>query len=206
MNNTLYCFVSHEQKITEDSISIESMMKKINCHDYVIVYGGNNKSINHPKVIHIDCDDSWCGLPEKINKMFKCVTDRYDYDFYVKLDRTVIVHKLLNDHHKINYGGFIHNFDPINGKWKIYHFGRCDSSSRWYEKPFYGTALKFCSGVAYILSKENAKIVAQDDSIYLDHIYEDYYVGTLVKMNNIEAQYLPIKEYYFDPEHRWMFK
>lgn len=206
MTKTLYCFISHGEKILEDKISIPIMMKSIELNNYFIFYGGKNYSIDHDKIIHLDCDDLYCGLPEKINRMFKYVVFNYDNNFYIKLDRTVKIHKPLKTEHMLDYGGYVHTFQANKEKSGKYHFKKCNVESVWYNKPFVGSQIKYCSGIVYMLSRDNAKIISEDNTVYKNHVYEDYYVGSILNTRDIYPKTLPIKEYYFDNEHKWMFK
>lgn len=205
-NNTLYCFVSHNDKIIEDTITIKNMMDKLSYNDYIIVYGGEKQHIQDDHVVYLDCDDSYCGLPEKINLMFKYVFSVDRYDYAIKLDRTTTIKKLLPNHFPAEYMGHIYMYILNKPKTGKNHFGKCHENHKWYNKKFEGgEGILYCSGVAYILGKVPISIVASDDTLYKNNIYEDYYVGFLLRSKNIKPSALKLKDFFYDVEHPGIF-
>lgn len=197
----LYCFISHGSVVISDYLRIKTMMDKLNYNEYCIVYGGD-KSIENDHIKHIECRDGYCDLPEKINKTIKHISKIKKYTYIFKSDRTGIVTRLFSESKlsNIDYGGNVFLFQ--NPK---YHFSKCEKKSKWYNKPFNGKKVKYCCGGGYILSKKAANIIALNDS-YAEHVYEDYYVGSILKQNDISPIQVDIKNYFYDPEHPNLFK
>lgn len=195
-----YCFISHNSVIFNDYGRIKEMMIELNCDDYLIFYGGE-KHIENDHVVHLDCDDSYCGLPNKINKMHKYLSLFQDIEHILKIDRTVKIHKLIDTKflRDIDYCGKICRFSI-----PTYHFNKCEKTSKWYNKRFDGEAIVYCSGGGYILSKKCINIIASDNN-YENHIYEDYYVGATLKPHGILPKNFPIKDYFYDPDHVKLF-
>lgn len=204
-NSIIYCFVSHGEKILEDAERIPNMMSSLNYNDYIIVYGGDKKNIeHHNNIIHLNCDDSYCGLPEKINMMFKYV-DNLKYNYSVKTDRTTVIRKLLPNHMPKKYMGHIYKYRlnrPITG---FAHMSRCDDNHPWKNKKFNGDGILYCSGTAYVLDKECVSIVANDNTEYKLNVYEDYYVGNLLNKKEIYPFPLKVKDFFYDADHPAIF-
>lgn len=202
MKSILYCFVSYQEKILEDSIIISKMMNQLNYDNYIIVYGGKtNKNIQSSKVIYLDCEDCYCGLPNKVNTIFKYVNN-LNYDFFVKLDRTTKVKKILPKLLSHKYMGYIWKYSSSGTN----HFNRCENKNHpWNTKQFYGSPIFYCSGAAYVLSKESVDIIAQDNEEYKNHIYEDYYIGYLLNKFNINPEWLTIRNFFDDQDHPKIF-
>lgn len=205
-NNILYCFVSHQPAILNDVITISNNMKLLNYENYIIVYGGQNLSIDHPKVINLETTDDYCSLPEKINKAYKYISllSDLDFDFVCKLDRTMSIHKLLDDNLLTPYCGKIMKYNNIR-----YHIGRCTENIKWNNKEFLYDNIPYAiGGVSYVLSKDNIKYIAKDDNEYKLHVYEDVYVGSLMLKKHISVQSFrfEINDYFFDANHPAYFQ
>jgi hypothetical protein len=192
-----YCFVSHNSVVIQDYVRIKNMMKSLEYDNYFIFYGGELHTIND-HIIHLDCDDSYAGLPDKMNRIYKYLSKQKNIKFVLKIDRTANINRIieLDQLKNIDYGG---------GRiWKFgcqtYHFNKCEKTSKWYNKPFIGDNIEFCSGVGYILSKKSVEIIASDEN-YDNHIYEDYYVAHTLLSHGILPQHIPMKEYVYDSDH-----
>lgn len=200
--NLCYCFVSHNSVVSQDYDRIKKMMHELDYDNYFVFYSGD-RHIENDHVVHINCDDTYCGLPEKINKICKYIKQHKKINFLAKLDRTMTIKKIINyyDLDGIDYAGKPLKFG--NGK---YHFNRCDRSSRWYNKEFCNERIFYClGGTGYILSKKSINFIALDES-YLDHIYEDYYVGHTLMKNKIRPHNFDIKTYFYDSCHPNLFR
>jgi len=178
-------------------------MDDLNYNNYCIVYGGEKKLENN-HVIHLDCDDTYCGLPNKINKTFKYLNIHKEFSHVLKIDRTCIFKKIIPPEllRHVDYcGRKIHNFGNFASD---YHFNRkCDPNSKWYNKLFHGKPINYCAGDGYFLSKRAINIIAQDKN-YDNHIFEDYYVADTLREHEIFPMYFSIaKNYFYDPEHPW---
>lgn len=197
----LYCFISHNSVVLEDYKRILRLMKKLDYDNYLIFYGGK-KLIEDEKLININCNDGYCGLPDKVNKIYKYVsTKRTETSYIIKLDRMVDILQLVKIEELIgiDYCGKLARFSVPN-----YHFRKCEKSSKWYDKEFNGEKILYCQGVVYLLSKKAFNILANDES-YEEHVYEDYYVGYTLKSKEIFPKNFLIKKYFYDPEHKKTF-
>jgi hypothetical protein len=202
--NLWYIFISHNKNITYDSYNISTMMNKFEYKNFLIFYGGKNLRIENENVVNIDCYDGYCGLPEKINKAFKHCKKHINSDFIVKVDRTMRILKLINPFFiPYSYCGHIVTFKNTN-----YHFEKCkDTNCVWYNKSFNGEKIKYCSGGGgYILDRKCIDIIAQDDLFYRNNVYEDYYIGDLLKKYNILPEKMKLKNYLYDKNHEGIFK
>lgn len=202
--DNLYCFISHREVIDTDKYIINNMMKNIGYDNYLIVVGGCSNAINidiKNHILYLSCDDSYGGLPEKMNTLYKYINNRLNIKHITKLDRTVtinsiVTYDLIKD---IDYGGRIIKF--INHpKTSTYHFGKCEENSIWYNKPFTGPEIPYCLGDTYILSKKALRLLAEDNT-FTSHIYEDYYVGTVLHNNQIIPKDINIRKYFYDFNH-----
>lgn len=199
MNDILYCFISHQPFVEEDYLRISKMMKNLNYEHYIVVYGGSkNTNLNNTKIIHLNCADDYCSLPEKINKAFNYAYNNMQFNFLAKFDRTARIIKIFENNILNDYCGFIKRFKD-NGE---YHFDRCLQNHRWSNKQFVFPRIKYAMGHGYVLSKNSVYYVSIDDN-YFDHVYEDVYVGSVMTQNKIKAKkfrfYTP--DYFYDPEH-----
>jgi hypothetical protein len=94
MLNIKYCFISHNRVVQKDYYRIKTMMESLKYNDYYIIYGGK-RHIENNHVVHIDCDDAYSGLPEKLNKTMKHLALDNNIDYVFKTDRTCIVKKIF---------------------------------------------------------------------------------------------------------------
>lgn len=204
MNNSLlYSFVSYQPRIHLDSILISNMMKNIGYDDYIIVYGGEKLSFNDSRIVHLDCQDDYGSLPQKVNLLFKYAINNFDpFDFYCKLDRTTKVLKPY-DQNLTDYCGKVIRF---KNKPYTSHFNRCLESSKWFNIPYCHRRTRICAGTAYFLSNKSANIVSQDNTVHHNHIYEDLYVGKLLLDNDIQASFTTLNKYFYDHEHHRYFR
>lgn len=207
-HNILYAFISYGEVVQQDYRIISSMMSNLKLNNFLIFYGKNDSRKTddidtcfgipihqNNRIVHLDCDDSYCGLPEKMHYVYKYLSDK-KFEYVVKLDRTVIIKKPLESLGSDTiYAGHILTFQNTK-----FHYGRCSKDSQWYKKPFYGKIIKYCMGGTYILSNRCVQIMA-NDNFYDRHVYEDYYTGYTLKKNSIFPQTFPLSTYFFDPNH-----
>jgi len=167
--------------------------------NFVIVTGGHIKDhyVEDKKVLQLNCNDKYNGLPEKVIKTFHYLIsdERFkDYTHFVKLDDDMEVIKkfsTLEDH----YIGNVHNGDG-NRQW---HIGRCGNF--WDKIPYIGEFKPWCmGGFGYIVSRFALEKILPNFN-YLDHIYEDVYIGLLMNSVGLEPTHINIKEYLVSPDH-----
>lgn len=203
-NNILYSFISHQPVVIEDSIKISKMMRAFNYNNYIICYGGESPlQIKDDHVIYLNCKDDYCSLPEKVNQLFKYAIKNYSFDFLAKFDRTIEIKKLYDINNLTDYcGGIVKNY--ISCGW---HFNKCTNNILWNNKEFICDHLIYVLGLGYVISHRASKCIAEDNLIYKDHVYEDVYIGTIMKNHNYQPKTLSsIKNYYFDKDHAHFFK
>lgn len=205
MNSILYCFVSHQPAILHDHKIIAERMKKLNYHNYIVVYGGQKiENIKNNNVVHVDADDDYCSLPVKLYKVYQFINNNKSFNYVVKFDRSIILKKLFNESlFKNDYSGLIQHYGNIQ-----WHFNKCPKSSKWFNRDFVLESIDYCMGLGYVLSKNAINIISQDDTIYKNHVYEDVYVGDILRKNNIKPSSFTfnIAEYFYDPYHSDYFK
>ena len=192
----LYVFITHQKNIKNCYDRIKNMM----VDDFVVVQGGCIKDEYDPetKIINLNCNDSYVGLPEKVMKTFHFLisNDEFkDYTHFCKLDDDMIVTKRFD---KVNadYLGNVHYGDG-NRQW---HIGRCGNF--WDRIPYIGEFKPWCmGGFGYLVSRLAIEKITPNFN-YLDHIYEDVYIGLLMNKAGFIAENIPqIKNYLVSPDH-----
>lgn len=206
MENILYIFISHQNNINNIYDRIKNMM---NCHNntnYIIVQGGdisNNYDIDF-KILSINCNDKYEGLPEKVLKTYKYIveSDMFNqYSHFIKLDNDMIIKNNMDYNliKNINYGGIV-NYGNGNRRW---HIGRCSKDSYWNTNEYNGKYTPWClGGYSYIISR-NAINSIKNDSSYKEVIYEDLYIAMLLKEKNIYPHNINNwKLFFISPDHK----
>ena len=168
-------------------------------HDFVIVQGGfiNDFYDEYRKIINLNCNDGYVGLPEKVMKTFHYLMsdERFsEFTHFVKLDDDMIVTKKF-----INVNGdYIGNVHYTDGN-RQWHIGR--TGTFWDKVPYIGEFKPWCmGGFGYIVSRSALlKIVPNHE--YLNHIYEDVYIGNLMYKIGVIPINFNIKEYLVSPDH-----
>ncbi len=192
---TLYIFITHKNNINICYQRIKDMMEK----DFIVVQGGciTDSYDDESKILSLNCNDKYVGLPEKVMKTFHYLLSDKKFDKYthfVKLDDDMTVIKKF-ENIQDDYLGNVHYGDG-NRQW---HMGR--TGTFWDKVPYLGEFKPWCmGGFGYIVSREALeKIVPNYD--YLNHIYEDVYIGLLMNKVGVEPKKINIKEYLVSPDH-----
>lgn len=192
---TLYIFITHQKNFNNCYQRIKEMMKT----DFIIVCGGYIKDSydEHLKVLKLNCNDGYAGLPEKVLKSFHYVmSDEIfsKYTHFCKLDDDMIVVKrfgLIEG----DYFGKVHHGDG-NRNW---HRGRCNNF--WDQMSYNGEFVPWCmGGFGYVVSR-NALLKCLPNFDYINHIYEDVYIGEILKKVDINPINTDIKNYLVSPDH-----
>lgn len=192
---TLYIFISHQKNIDNCYDRILNMMND----DFIVVQGGfiKDEYDDKNKILNLNCNDKYVGLPEKVMKTFHfLISDtRFEkYTHFVKLDDDM---KIVNKFEDIegDYLGNVHYGDG-NRKW---HMGRTDTF--WDKVPYLGEFKPWCmGGFGYIVSRRALeKIVPNFD--YLNHVYEDVYIGLLMNKVGVVPKNINTKDYMISPDH-----
>lgn len=199
--NILYVFITHKTILEKSIKNIAAMMNNQNNQNYIIAYGSNETFyLKNKQILSVEADDSYCGLPEKINKIFTYIKQNKYFDKYthfVKLDHTAIIKNNLTNLYNIDYGGFLSNNLNIN---REYHFNRC-KDSLWNKKEYSGRVVPYCwGGYGYILSKNAINKIFPNNN-YVDHIYEDLYIGLCLHDKGIYPKNVNIQDFIFNEGH-----
>lgn len=192
---TLYVFITHQKNIENCINRITNMMQT----DFVIVQGGAIRDTydTERKVLSLNCNDKYVGLPEKVMKAFHFLsTDENfsQYTHFVKLDDDMQVIRRFNELDS-DYVGNVHYVDG-NRQW---HIGRCGNF--WDRIPYIGEFKPWCmGGFGYVVSRKALESICPDHD-YLDHVYEDVYVGLLMNKAGIVPKNINTKEFVLSPDH-----
>lgn len=192
---TLYVFITHQKNLNNCYDRISSMM----LDDFVVVQGGCIKDTydEEKKIINLNCNDSYIGLPEKIMKTFHFLIsdERFSkYKHFYKLDDDM---KLVEKFENVegDYLGVV-NYDDGNRQW---HIGR--AGNFWDRIPYLGEFKPWCmGGFGYVVSRKALEKITPNFN-YLDHIYEDVYIGLLMNSAGIKPININTKKYLVSPDH-----
>jgi hypothetical protein len=174
-------------------------MSKFNS-DFLIIQGGNIKDTydEHSKILSLNCNDKYIGLPEKIIKTFNyLISDKRfsKYTHFIKCDDDITVIKKFE---KIE-GDYLGKVQYVEGNRK-WHIGRTDTF--WDKLPYLGEYKPWClGGYGYIVSRKILESIIPNYE-YLEHIYEDVYMGLLINRIGISPKNINIKEYLISPDHK----
>ena len=205
MEKILFIFITHQNNIQNTQNRVKNMMNNLNNSNYVIVQGGydtNTYDINS-KILSINCNDKYEGLPEKVLKSYKYIIENKLFDQYshfIKLDDDMIIKKNINYNliKNLDYGGIISNIIG-DRKW---HIGKCSKKSVWNITPYNGIYIPWClGGSGYIISKKAISLIKNDIN-YNSEIFEDLYIAKLLKKNNILPKNINTKILFISPVHQ----
>lgn len=192
---TLYVFITHQKNLSNCYDRICNMMKS----DFVVVQGGFIKDSydEEKKIINLNCNDSYIGLPEKVMKTFHYLLsdERFkDYTHFCKLDDDMSVVKRFETL-KDDYIGNVH-YNEGSRQW---HMGRCGNF--WDRVPYLGEFTPWCmGGFGYVVSRSALEKITPNYN-YIDHIYEDLYLGLMLKKVGIKPTMYNMKDFVISPEH-----
>lgn len=194
----LYIFITHQGNINNCYDRINNMMSELDL-DFIIIQGGFIKDSydEDTKILSLNCNDKYVGLPEKVMKTFHFLisNDRFKkYKQFVKLDDDMKVIKSFDID-----GDYIGNVHYGDGS-RQWHMGR--TGTFWDQVPYLGEFKPWCmGGFGYIVSRGALnKILPNYD--YLNHIYEDVYVGLLMNSVGISPKKINMKDYFISPDHK----
>lgn len=191
----LYVFITHQKNLDKCYTRIREMMND----DFVIVQGGfiKDEYDEEKKIINLNCNDGYAGLPEKVMKTFHYLIsdNRFsEYTHFCKLDDDMSVIKRF-ENIQDDYLGSVHYGDG-NRQW---HVGRCGNF--WDKIPYLGQFRPWCmGGFGYIVSRKALQKILPNFN-YLDHIYEDVYIGLLMNNSGFCPKPINIKNYVISPDH-----
>jgi hypothetical protein len=191
----LYLFITHQKNIDNCYLRISEMMVS----DFIIVRGGYIKDYydESTKILNLNCNDDYKGLPEKVIKSFNYIISHKIFEKYThicKLDDDMILLERIKELNH-DYMGVVFK-KAGNRKW---HIGR--TGNFWDNMPYSGKYVPWCGGGnGYVISiKALNKILPNHD--YLDHIYEDLYIALLLDKINIYPTYYNMDNNFISPNH-----
>lgn len=200
----LYAFVTHQKNLASTQTRVAAMMAELQCDDYVIVCGGATTKFDpHHKLLFLDCNDHYEGLPEKVFKLLQAFVHRpafANYTHLCKLDDDMLVQQLFDADFfsTTQYGGVVFRGRGNNG----WHLGRCSPDSPWNTTRYAGSFVPWCmGGNGYIVSRDAAsKICDRED--YKTHIYEDLAVAAAFRDVQIHPDAIDVRKYVKSPIHK----
>jgi hypothetical protein len=117
------------------------------------------------------------------------------YTHFVKLDDDMILKRRF-DSIEGDYLGEVHYVDG-NRQW---HMGR--TGTFWDKVSYLGEFKPWCmGGFGYIVSRNALEKIVPNHQ-YLEHIYEDVYIGLLMNSVGISPKKINMKEYFISPDHK----
>lgn len=166
--------------------------------DFIVVHGGSINDVYDEKtrVLGLNCNDGYVGLPEKVMKAFHFIISNEKFNLYThiaKLDDDMkIIKKIDIDG---DYLGNVHYGDG-NRQW---HIGRCGNF--WDKIPYIGEFKPWCmGGFGYVVSRKSLEKICPNFD-YLGHIYEDVYIGLLMNSIGVIPEKINTKDYFISPDH-----
>lgn len=195
-----YVFISHNVKIVEHYEIISKNMSELDYNNYGVFYGGTDKHLSKEHIIHIDCDDTYEGLPNKIYSICKYLSSNNKYknfSHFCKIDGTTPVISLVPIFSNINYYGSI---IPQNNA-RNWHFEKTSIGSIWKNKSYTGKYIPYCSGGCYVLSRKAIECIAKYPDNPEKDIFEDLYVAQQLIKDNIYPTYYNVKQHL--PNNSW---
>jgi hypothetical protein len=185
----LKVFITHQDNLqaTLDKVSYAFVK------DYIVVAGGYATDSYEGSVIKLNCDDSYCGLPDKITSLFKFISENPAFDSYThfhKLDEDMTLIKEI-DFELTDYMGMVAGKHTIN---RNHHIGRCEGHY-WNDKPYEGEISDWCEGgLSYIVSRKAIECIAQADG--KQYPLEDVMVANILENNGIYPKFTNMNQYY----------
>lgn len=169
--------------------------------DFVIVQGGfiKDEYSKETNLLNINCNDTYAGLPEKVMKSFHFILsdDRFSkYTHFCKVDDDMQIIKRFEDFN-YDYAGNVYKHEGIRN----WHIGRCGEGNHWNHTIYDGKFEPWClGGFGYVISR-NALEKVLPNFDYINHIYEDVYMGNIMKSAGINPILIDTKEYMISPDH-----
>lgn len=195
----LYIFITHQKNINNCYDRISNMTKD----DFVVVQGGfiKDEYDENNKILKLNCNDSYVGLPEKVMKTFHFIINNKIFDKYThfcKVDDDVQIVKKFEKITDDYSGNVCTNIKNPNRRW---HIGKCNNF--WDNIEYTGEYRPWClGGYGYIVSRNSLNKICPNFN-YLDHIYEDVYIASLLHNVGIFPKHINIKEYIVSSNHTW---
>lgn len=193
--NMFYIFISHSSKLLEHYETISKIMLDLKHKDYGIFYGGQ-PVIKNDHIFHINCDDTYEGLPNKIYNICKyisCNSFFEKFSHFCKIDATTPIGSLVCVMPQDYYGCILTQDNDNAGR--SFHFNKCSPNSEWNTKTYKGKFIPYCVGGGYVLSKKSINCIAQHSNDPNCDIYEDLYVAQQLNKCGIHPINYNIKQH-----------
>lgn len=198
MNKVLKIFLTHQSNLANTIYKIEQMIIK----NYVIVVGGHETNSYENKIIKLNCDDSYCGLPDKITSTFRYILSNSIFDEYThfyKLDEDMKYIKEI-DFELTDYMGMVAGKHMIN---RNHHINRC-GNHYWNDKPYEGEISDWCEGgIGYIVSRKSIEYISKVDG--KNYPLEDVMIANILETNGIYPKFTNVEWYNKSPD-QWYDK
>jgi len=156
----LYIFLTHQKNLENCYSRISEMMYN---SDFIVVQGGSvdDSYDEEKKILTLNCNDGYVGLPEKVMKTFHFLISNKnfkDYTHFVKLDDDMVVLKKFQSVEG-DYLGNVHYLDG-NRHW---HVGR--TGTFWDKIPYLGEFKPWCmGGFGYLVSRKVLETINFQDN------------------------------------------
>jgi hypothetical protein len=202
----LYAFITCQARLGRCYNRIQTMMAEQQLSDYLVVLGGSETNHYNPitKQLRLACQDTYEGLADKVISMFRYIQSSREFDSYqyiCKMDEDMILQAPLRLGDLTDYCGHVQNH-PGNRYW---HIGRCSPESPHNTQPYQGPYVPWClGGHGYVVSKKAVFVLANEayGKDAKEEIFEDVYVGRLLKMHGIEPNEIPnFRAFIYSPDH-----
>lgn len=190
----LYCFICHRGTLETQRSRIHSMMERLGL-PYLLCDGGATNTVYDPErhTVHLACNDSYAGLPDKMLVLFKFLATASDFapfTHFVKCDEDMRVLRPFEETNILgDYSGRVYTSEG-NRRW---HIGRCPGSP-WNARPYTGVFVPYClGGYGYVMSRRAVTVAAIAAGILTsaDEIYEDLMMGKILLACGIQPTHIP---------------
>jgi len=182
-------------------------------NDLIILSGTNNRDRSkrwydkNEKILWLNCNDYYDGLPEKIILMIEEVLHNPEFSHIthiIKIDdhdnefNDASIKNLYNNNSlkKFDYLGQKENF-WVNLRNCDYHFGKVPEWSYWHNRHADVANIRyFDGGCSYILSRRAMEIINREynetniDQLRNNEIYEDLMIGRILSKHNVSSKLL----------------
>lgn len=148
------------------------------------------------RIVYLKVSDNYESLSLKVYAAFKFIYENFsekisgvfktDDDIVLDLNK---INNLNNKHSNIDYFGLK---NQNSQEYSSYHFGKCESDFL-NKTPMKIPITDYCSGGGYYINVKNIKYILSNHKIFLTTIYEDVSIGYSLKLNNIEAIDIDVK-------------
>jgi hypothetical protein len=187
----------------------EQILNRTN-NEMIFLFGTNNKGKYYDKekkILYLDCNDKYEGLPEKIILMIEEVLTNPAFSHITHILKIDDHDNFFNDETIKNIYKLPHllYYDYIGQKlnrWKkihkcTYHFGKVSTDSYWHNRTADISNIKyFDGGCSYILNRKAMKKInnvynsSNIDMLRISEIYEDLMIGRILQKSDIKYKKL----------------